>query len=575
MRVPWAPTAGSPYNDRRAEIARPIQAHHLPGDRLLQRHSYAYRRALHAVAALRADRPADGWPWGMQPFDYEAFGGMAWLMLDPEPPPIAQAWSITADVLEAMKAAVSARGARLLLVSIPPRVAIDAEARDVAAQVGWRVGPDPNRRLDPTLPLRRLRAIADDLDVPLLDLRDALLGVGSAAYFADDSHWTAAGHRAAAGAVARFLADHDVLGRSDVARVDDRLVRLVPDGSVRRVLEPSRGFDVIPERYADPAALAGLLRDALPEGFTAGRARWSVGPLDPPDWPVVVARAELDVSGPDCEARLTLVDGAGDPEVDEWRRRQREFVAGAVESGVPSSARLSLTRSHPCVPVSGFVAPLGALGRELVGASAGLVRPTVVVGTDWPGAADGPSSDLRAHLVEPASLATAMPVAPDGWQVLDALPMYRPHDVPDEPALPADVEAALAALQAPPGASDVPWTAQLRRWYRGPFGSFALVVQDTGRDTRLLRSREARLARAATPEPSPPADAPTLAPFDAGPRGGFRTCLDAQGLCKVVVPLTDDPAARYNAILMGPASAPDEGYAALLSAIEVDALQAD
>ena len=54
---------------------------------------------------------------------------------------------------------------------------------------------------------------------------------------------------------------------------------------------------------------------------------------------------------------------------------------------------------------------------------------------------------------------------------------------------------------------------------------------------------------------------------------GYRSCLRAQGLCKVVVPLTSpshpDPVlTRYTAILMVPDDAPDSAYGLLVSGIE-------
>ena len=150
--------------------------------------------------------------------------------------------------------------------------------------------------------------------------------------------------------------------------------------------------------------------------------------------------------------------------------------------------------------------------------------------------------------------------------------MYRPHDVPGDLALSADQEAALASADCIAGPG-IPWTAQVRQWYRGPSGSFALVVQDTGRDERLLRARQARLTRAfERPSEGSGSAEPTLQPFELDGLRGFRTCLPAQGLCKVVVPLQPGAAARFNAILMGPPEAPDAAYAELISAVRRESL---
>ena len=120
-------------------------------------------------------------------------------------PRIDGAWASTARILEALARQTAARGARLLVAYVPNRM----EVRDRDWELTRRAYAMDERGWDRGLPLRRLRAIGDAAGFPVVDLTPALrradAGLLGGAYFTYDPHWTALGHRAAAGEVAGTL----------------------------------------------------------------------------------------------------------------------------------------------------------------------------------------------------------------------------------------------------------------------------------------------------------------------------------------------------------------------------------
>ena len=614
-RAGWAP-GGSPFDSERAALHRPLFAHHLPGDGPLWRHSYAYRAGLGAISAI-AGRLASDHPWGMEPFDYEAFGAVAWLYLDPPPPPIAGAWKISEAALARIQTLVESQGARLLLVAVPARIEVDEADLDYALQNGWDSGPragggsvDRRRRFDPDLPQRTLATLAKTAGLPLLDLRPAFRAGTreERMHYLDDSHWTAGGHREAARALGRFLEDQGLL--TPPADFDARLKAAVPEASFEVEFEggfrpeaksfqgdgrqvggvrgdgegPDRDkASEIPARLCDPIDLLPLLPQA-PAGWVRSAPSARVSPLPFPRDDVLVAQAAATYTDPSGRPhRLLALDGAGQPEIDQWLRELgTRAVTGPVPDGIlPTAARLSLVlpESAPELASALDLGTLAALEHDL--APSGTQYPTITIEDRETGR--GPPRAAKKRLWSPEDLLPALPAAPPGWQILDTMPMYRPHTVPEFLRLPRWMEDLLNASPDVAGHNEDPWTAQIKRWYRGPEGSFALVVQDTGHNELLLRSRQKRLVAVWGPQPSteePPAEAPAdprLRRWSGAGLRGFRTCRVEQGLCKVVAPLVDpsDPAAplaRYNAILMGPPSAPDSAYEALIAAIPRAAL---
>jgi hypothetical protein len=347
-RAGWAPWPNDPFNDRRAELNRPILAHHIPGDAILQRRSYLYRLVMRGVHAVQYGF-AEAWPWGMEPFDYEAFGGVAWLYLKPPPPPIEGGWGITRDVLADLKARVEAKGARLLILTVPSKIAVHDEDVVRAFEEGWEMGPregggteDGSRLLDPGLPGRRIAEITSTLGIEVVNLLGPLRSAASAerVYYHDDSHWTAAGHRVAASELGRGLSDRGWIPALSGADLQAALEGLVPvgsghdrfEGGFRPALqhggdwrdeddEPSgkggkSGYEV-PQRLVDPQRLMTLL-PARPEGWKAeGEPEAEKGPLKYPREDVVVSQAVQFYVAPDGkQIELTVIDSGGQPELD-------------------------------------------------------------------------------------------------------------------------------------------------------------------------------------------------------------------------------------------------------------------
>ena len=122
-------------------------------------------------------------------------------------PRIDGAWAATARILAALARETSAHGARLLLAYVPNRM----EVRDRDFDLTRRAYGLADHDWDRGLVLRRLRAVAEPAGLPVLDLTPALRAADASlldhAYFTYDPHWTALGHRVAAGEVARALGE--------------------------------------------------------------------------------------------------------------------------------------------------------------------------------------------------------------------------------------------------------------------------------------------------------------------------------------------------------------------------------
>ncbi len=646
----WSPWPGSPYNARRSELNRPIFAHHFPGDYGLHRFSYAYRLILRIISSVIAD-DSETWPWGMEPFDYEAFGAVAWLYLNPPPPPIRGGWAITEDVLSQLAQFTESKDAPLLILSIPSRINVYDADLDRALDEGWEIGSrwgggsrNGGRTLDLGMPRKTLRLIADRHGLRVVLLEQSLRARTSEerTYYEDDSHWTTAGHREAAIALIDAIQQTGRIAGLDAEAVKRRLRSLVPASSVEDVFEggfrpplgedrptgglwlqgswqetprgnggaskpkwdpeaflayeelrgdPRGGSEIIP-RLVDPQVLLEVLLDP-PSGWTVldgPSAR--ITALPAPREEVVVAQAELVLRDPFGETHIVLViDGAGQPEIDQWLRSLGD---GALGAKVPDHVLSSTSRFAVLIPSQSDhlmqrinVSRLNELESEL-GAKTSVPprNETLIVGMGL--SEGGPSQSVRQHLVDPADLEAALPDPPKNWEVFDTTPMYRPHKIREAVVVPQPVEVLFRNANLPGHQGAAPWTAQIKRWYRGPSGSFALVVQDTGQNELLLRMREARLEEARQNEGN--SQQAGLGGGKAGHnkklkfrrwegagRVGFRSCRAEQGLCRVVVPLVSDrdpqpPLARYNAILMGPTGASDEAYGELISQIRLDAL---
>jgi hypothetical protein len=479
-KMGWGPTPGSRHNARRAENNRPRPEVRLPGDRWLQEHSYAYRLATRGLSALRF-RSATSWPGGMAPFDYEAFGGVAWLGLIPEPPVITAAWEITGELLAELRDEVQARGAKFLVLAIPARFAVEEGRAQQAVRRGWRGSwqEDPNgikRTWDPQQATRRLAALCEELQIPRIDLQEELrLGAGNEpVYYPNDSHWTPAGHKIAA----------TQLGEALGLTVQPPL--------------PTAASEVFP--VLEPADELLHLLPAAPPGWSRGPVEARLGRLPPPLRGVEIAVAEAIYSSPAGVAhRVQVIDGAAQPEVDHLRRRAVPgLLITRVRPGLlPSTARLAVRIEPPSSELEGALdrAALAAVEeRRAPPGGSTRVLPTHIIGRLGEG--PGVPPEALKRLVDPASLAAAVAGVPPGWEGLDTVPLYRPHAVPEGIPLPPELSRVFAESPLLWRSSAPPVTAQIKRWYRGPEGAFALVLQDSARNERLLRAREARTAKA-------------------------------------------------------------------------------
>ena len=122
-------------------------------------------------------------------------------------PQIEGGWEKTRALLAALHHDVAADGARLLVAYVPNHLEVDDRAWTLSQQ---RYGMD-EKAWDRAQVLRRLAEITAQVGLPLLDLSPDLRPEESRlfgeAYFPQDGHWNATGHRLAARAVGRWLGE--------------------------------------------------------------------------------------------------------------------------------------------------------------------------------------------------------------------------------------------------------------------------------------------------------------------------------------------------------------------------------
>jgi lysophospholipase L1-like esterase len=150
--------------------------------------------------AIRASDLVDG-----VPLDY-------WVYADPPPAEWADAWRRTERNLEDFRAAVEERGARFALVVVTARDQIDTASWDAVKSAYPRLAQG---RWDLDGPTARVLNWCRDRGVPCVSLgpifRIARDSGAERLHFVHDGHWTAAGHRLAADAVAEFIESETLL----------------------------------------------------------------------------------------------------------------------------------------------------------------------------------------------------------------------------------------------------------------------------------------------------------------------------------------------------------------------------
>jgi lysophospholipase L1-like esterase len=103
-------------------------------------------------------------------------------------------WGDVETHLRAIQMSARRVGARFAIVAVPLEAQLDARWLD-------------RDRAYTLKPQRRLVALGDKLDIPVLDLHSTFLAAGDQRLYSDGIHLTPSGHELAAGAILRFIKD--------------------------------------------------------------------------------------------------------------------------------------------------------------------------------------------------------------------------------------------------------------------------------------------------------------------------------------------------------------------------------
>ncbi|HEY2940796.1 MAG TPA: SGNH/GDSL hydrolase family protein [Vicinamibacteria bacterium] len=112
-------------------------------------------------------------------------------------------WKRTRRILAALKADVEAHGGRLAVLYVPVRFEVNDAVWELSRQ-RYHMG----RRWDRDVVFERLRAVCEELAIPLVDPRSELRrqeATTAPAYYTRDVHWTASGNAVAARALATLV----------------------------------------------------------------------------------------------------------------------------------------------------------------------------------------------------------------------------------------------------------------------------------------------------------------------------------------------------------------------------------
>jgi lysophospholipase L1-like esterase len=126
------------------------------------------------------------------------------------PPPWDQAYAVTLRVLEESARLARERGARFVIMLIPPKALVE-DKLDAALRADGLGGAD-GLRWDPGRPTRAIEELGRKQGIPVIDLDAVLRGdyarSGESASWEHDGHWSPRGHRLTAEALDQYLHAH-------------------------------------------------------------------------------------------------------------------------------------------------------------------------------------------------------------------------------------------------------------------------------------------------------------------------------------------------------------------------------
>ena len=177
----------------------------IPFKDVLQRnlHSYLFlQRRYDALRALLRPAPETALK-NFTVFNMEAS------LLREYPPELEEGWRQVHELVAELDTWTRERGARLVIVTIPIGGQVYPGMWEHAQKL---YGLDPTD-FDLDKPQRLMAEIGAELDVPVIDLREALIAAREASelYYRTDIHWTPRGHDVAARAIVRELDDRHLL----------------------------------------------------------------------------------------------------------------------------------------------------------------------------------------------------------------------------------------------------------------------------------------------------------------------------------------------------------------------------
>ena len=244
---PWAPFAGSPYDDERASVLAPTR--------------WALVEALRRHLELQ-ERPGVDAKDVLAPFDGRVFGGWAWLWQTPAPFAVDVAWDVVGDALDRLASTCRERGAELVILAVPGRIDVDPAAFEAAREAGFEPLRDTEavRTIEAGVPGARLQELATARGLDVLDPTEALQAAGGPTHYEDLPTWNVRGHRAAAAYLGEALAATGTIPPHDRDALRAALTAAAPEGATETRFDggfrPSRDLAARVVRWETAATFA-------------------------------------------------------------------------------------------------------------------------------------------------------------------------------------------------------------------------------------------------------------------------------------------------------------------------------